>query len=491
MDHRPLSTPSLTRVNESALPWARKALLLALLLLTAACQEPDQLDAIRETGTLRVVTRNGPTTYYQDRSGPTGFEYELARRFAQELGVELEIRTEHSLEAVFQAVERGDADLAAAGLMATAQRRSRLAFSLPYMDVEQFVLYRRGTPRPRGPTDLIGKRIHLLAHSAHVEALHALQRQHPDLLWVESTDVETVDLLDMLDEGSIDHTLVHSNEFLANRGFYLDLNTAFALEPAGELAWALPQGERSARLREAVNHFMARQVRLGLVDQLIERFYSHSEDNSQVDSLTFTRALASKFPPYEELIQTVAQEHDLDWRLLAAISYQESHWNPQARSPTGVRGMMMLTLPTAQAMGVSNRLDVEQSLRGGARYFRQVHRRIADTIDEPDRTWFALAAYNVGLGHLNDARQITAEQGGNPDRWADVKERLPLLSRRKYYENTRFGYARGSEPVHYVQNIRHYYNLMTWTDLARDRTPPPQSMDQYLPEAVKAALDAL
>lgn len=469
---------------------SRVALLMAAMLATA-CQEPDHLDAIREAGVLRVVTRNGPTTYYQDRHGPAGFEYELALRFASELGVELEIRTEHSLEALFQALERGEADIAAAGLTITPERRTRLNFSTPYMDILQYVLYRRGETRPREPADLIGKRLHLMAHSSHAETLRQLQKEHPQLLWVESTDVETVDLLDMLEDGVIDHTVIDSNEFLANRSFYLGLGSAFPLGPPSQLAWAMSRSDSSQRLHQEVDRFFTEQIGQGRINQLIERFYSHSEDNNQVDSQTFTRALSMKLAQYESLIKSVAQEYELDWRLLAAISYQESHWDPLARSPTGVRGMMMLTLPTAQAMGVTNRLDAEQSLRGGARYFRQIHRRIAPTIEEPDRTWFALAAYNVGLGHLNDARAITAEQGSDPDRWADVKKRLPLLARRKYYQHTRYGYARGSEPVNYVQNIRHYYNLMTWPDLARERTPPPQSMDQYLPDMVKTGLNAL
>lgn len=466
--------------------------LIGLLSVAAGCgEEPDHLDAIREEGVLRVITRNGPTTYYQDRNGPTGFEYELARRFAERLGVDLEIRTEHSLEALFRALEEGRADLAAAGLTKTPERRNRVAFSEPYMEIEQYLLYRRGEPRPRTVQDLIGKHIRVMADSSHAEYLRELQAEHPQLLWVESSDVETVDLLDLLQEGEIDHTVIDSNEFTANKGFYPGIGIGFTIGTPSELAWALGRGGNNQRLREQVNAFFGELRQNDTIEQLIERFYSHSEDNSQIDSRTFTRALEYKLPRVEELIQRVAREYKLDWRLLAAISYQESHWNPRARSPTGVRGMMMLTLPTAKAVGVTNRLDAEQSLRGGARYFRQIHQRIPQDVVEPDRTWFALAAYNVGLGHLEDARVITQRQGGDPDRWTDVKERLPLLERHQFYSKTRFGYARGREPVNYVQNIRHYYSLMTWSDLARQRTPPPQSMDQYLPDPLRTELNAL
>jgi membrane-bound lytic murein transglycosylase F len=161
-------------------------------------------------------------------------------------------------------------------------------------------------------------------------------------------------------------------------------------------------------------------------------------------------------------MQDVALKNGLDWRLIAAISYQESHWRPRAKSPTGVRGMMMLTQPTAKEVGVTNRLDAQQSLEGGAHYFLKLHQRLPEEIQEPDRTWFTLAAYNVGWGHLEDAREITHFQGGDANRWVDVKERLPLLERKEWYKYTKHGYARGNEPVTYVQRIRHYYEVLAW-----------------------------
>ncbi|MEH6635710.1 MAG: transglycosylase SLT domain-containing protein, partial [Halioglobus sp.] len=168
----------------------------------------------------------------------------------------------------------------------------------------------------------------------------------------------------------------------------------------------------------------------------------------------------------------------------AAIAYQESHWNPQAESPTGVRGMMMLTLPTAKEMAVSDRLDAGQSLRGGARYLKNIRRRLPDDITEPDRTWLALAAYNIGLGHLEDARVITDRQGGDPDLWLEVMERLPLLQKSKYFQNVRYGYARGLEAATYVQNIRHYYSILQWQDIPDNKALPPLRSEDYLPDVI-------
>jgi membrane-bound lytic murein transglycosylase F len=160
-----------------------------------------------------------------------------------------------------------------------------------------------------------------------------------------------------------------------------------------------------------------------------------------------------------------------DGRLLAAIGYQESHWDPAAISPTGVRGLMMLTRNTASVLGVEDRIDPAQSIPGGAKYLEQLKARLPSSIKEPDRTWFALASYNVGYGHVQDARAITEQMGKEPDLWAHVKDNLPLLAQHSWYSNTRHGYARGWEPVMYVENIRNYYDILVWLTEGDDSKP--------------------
>jgi membrane-bound lytic murein transglycosylase F len=162
------------------------------------------------------------------------------------------------------------------------------------------------------------------------------------------------------------------------------------------------------------------------------------------------------------LFKAEANKYNIDWRLLAAIGYQESHWRSEAVSPTGVKGLMMLTKKTAKQLGIKDRTDPAQSIAGGALYFKQRLKKIASHIQEPDRTWFALASYNVGFGHLKDAQKLTKNNQGNPDKWMDVRKTLPLLSQKKWYKQTRYGYARGKEPVRYVENIRSYYDLLIW-----------------------------
>lgn len=453
-------------------------------LLTACDKNPGLVD-IRDQGSITVITRNGPTTYYENKDGATGFEYELAKLFADYLGVELNIVVVHTLDDVFKALDKNQVHLAAAGLTITPERRQRFEFSPPYMDVQQHLIYHKGNRKPGSVEDILNSRIMVMANSSHAEILGQLQLEKPALEWRTATDVETIDLLDMLMDDELDYTVIDSNDYIANRGFYLKLKIGFDLGKPGKLAWALPGNTDNTNLRKELVSFFKEIEDNGKLHQLKERFYSHSNQINQIGSRTFTTAVENKLPEFQPLMEKVAREYNMDWRLLASISYQESHWNPAAKSPTGVRGMMMLTRPTAKEMGVKNRLNIEQSLRGGARYFNKIAQRVPERIPEPDRTWFALAAYNVGMGHVEDARIITQQQGGDPDKWADVKNHLPLLRKHRWYRNTKHGYARGDEPVTYVQNIRHFYNLLTWTDVTKNRKPPPKKVDQYLPDMLK------
>ena len=474
-----LLTPSLRRIST-----------LLCIICLSACQPEPETNNIKDQGVLKVISRNGPTTFYEDKNGMTGFEHELVRLFAEHEGLKVELQTVYSLNDIFSALEAGDAHLAAAGLTITEARKQRMAFGPPYMDVKQYVLYHNRDVRPKRPEDIINSRILVMANSSHSEILSSLGKAHPNLDWNSATDVESIDLLDLMMAGELDYTLMDSSEFIANKSFYPRIKIAFEVGQSGKLAWALPI-KHSDYLANALKKFFNKIDADGTLTQLEERFYSHNEQLSQIDSRTFARAVEKKLPRYADLIQSVAQQHHIDWRLLAAISYQESHWNPRARSPTGVRGMMMLTLPTAREMKVKNRLDAQQSLDGGARYFKKTLRLIPDSIKEPDRTWMALAAYNVGRGHLEDARIITQKRGGDPTKWNDVKKNLPLLSKRRWYINSKHGYARGKEPVQYVQNIRHFYNYLEWSELSKNRTPPPKQIDQYIPSNLQQPFNAL
>jgi membrane-bound lytic murein transglycosylase F len=256
---------------------------------------------------------------------------------------------------------------------------------------------------------------------------------------------------------------VDSNIFSLNSQFYPRLASAFALPDRQPHAWAFMPGDDDSLVERARSFFRL----IGENGQLAAIRDRYSETGNHLDRVgmfQFMKQVRDRLPPLMPAFQEVADAYDLDWRLLAAIGYQESHWDPHATSRTGVRGIMMLTQRTAAQLGIADRLDPEQSIEGGARYFRRMHRRIPNRIAEPDRTWMALAAYNMGWGHLEDARVLTQKQGGDPDKWHDVNQRLDLLSQEKWYRQTRYGYARGYEAKQYVENIRSYYDTLMWMD---------------------------
>lgn len=433
-----------------------------LLAMLGGCEQPSRLEQIRDEGVLRVVTRNTPTTYYQDRHGDTGLEYELAKRFAESLGVRLEITTTPTLDALYSLLGTPDGPhIAAAGLTINPEREGQVRFAKPYLETTPQVVYRRGNRQPRDITDLYGKRIMVIKGSTLADQLRQLQQEHPDLVFEESDNVEVVDLLRLVNDNEIDHALVYSNELVVNQAFYPAVHVGFDLDSPRPMAWVLPEEDDDTLLVE-VEAFFEKIKSDGTLDQLIERFYGHSDVLDYVGARAFARHMQQRLPRFETYFRQAADQYALDWRLLAAMAYQESLWDPDARSPTGVRGLMMLTLPTAKFVGVTNRIDPKQSIFGGARYLVWVRDQLSTDIPEPDRTWFALAAYNVGLGHLNDARILTRKNGRDPDRWIDVKDHLPLLAKKQWFTQTRHGYARGGEPVHYVQNIRRYYEILQW-----------------------------
>ena len=473
------------------------ALRLSVLVLLASAlvsgAEPSALERVLQSGTLRVISRNGPTTYYEGPNGYTGFEYAIAREFADSLGVKLEVVETEDLAHILDAVGSDDGEFAAAGLTVTEKRKQKVRFTSPYFDVTQLLVYQSGQARPESPKDLVGKKIVIIANSSHAERLRELRRSLPELDWEEVFDLEPVELLELVQKGKIDYTIVDSNAFELSSSRYPKVRVAFKISAPQHLAWAFPRGVDNS-LFDKANEFFARIKASGELATLRETFYGHTREMDYGDSLLFAKRLNSRLPRWKKIIKAAAENADIDWQLLAAVSYQESHWNPRAVSPTGVKGFMMLTQTTAEEMGIDNRLDGSESITGGALYYRKTYDRIPQRIAEPDRTWLALAAYNIGFGHLEDARKLTQARGGDPDKWNDVKDNLLLLAKRKYYKHTDHGYARGWEAVSYVQNIRNYYSIIAWHEqqlekqelaLSEEKNSSYETVSNTVTDAVK------
>lgn len=422
--------------------------------------ESPSLSRILQRGYINVGTVFGPTNYYVKADGFAGFEYELAKKYADTLQVELRIIPSYSLDELFIKLNTGEVDLLAAGLAVTDKRLKRFRFAPTYETVSQKLVFKQGKIRPRKIADLTGN-LMVTSGSSYVENLDKLKRKYSKLSWQETNEYDSEELLEKVLNEEIDYTIIDSNSLAVNRRYYPEISIGFSINKPEELAWMVSKNSADDILASLIE-FFGKVHHDGTLLALDDKYYGHIEKFDYVDTRTFIKSVETTLPTYQSLFEKYAQ--DIDWRLLAAISYQESHWRPHARSHTGVRGMMMLTLATAKQMGIKSRLDAEQSIKGGAKYFKRMIDKMPDRIPAPDRIWFALASYNVGFGHLNDARIITQRQGGDPDRWVEVKKRLPLLQQKKYYKNTKYGYARGEEPVRYVENIRRYYDTLVWLD---------------------------
>jgi membrane-bound lytic murein transglycosylase F len=438
---------------------------LLLIVTLAGCGWSDDepsgstLEAIQESGELRVLTRNSPTTYYYGRHGEQGLEYDLAKRFAAELGVELRLVVIEDIGELLDALADGKGHLAAAGLTITPNRRERFDFGPSYQNVQQQVVCRRGGEVPRDWKDLAGVDLLVLSDTSYVERLREIKQVMPDLEWRETGRLSTEQILKRVWRGEVDCTVADSNIVALNQRYYPELVVAFPITEEQQLAWALPK-EADALQAKLETWFGELEDRRELA-AIRDRYYGHFHIFDYVDIATFQRRIKSRLPRYKHLFRRAARDYPaFSWELLAAQAYQESHWYPRAKSPTGVRGMMMLTLTTARSLGIRNRLDVRNSIRGGAEYLARMWERLPESIEEPDRTWIALAAYNVGMGHIWDARRLAERFNRDPDSWNALKEMLPKLSQRKYYKTLPYGYARGTEPVKYVRRIRQYFQIL-------------------------------
>ena len=444
--------------------------IVATLLLGTCSQIPTVLEQIIRDGELRVVTRNLPSAYYLGASGPQGPEYDLASRFAAELGVKLYIYSVPNVGDVLRELQSHRAHIAAAGLTRGVLLPEYTGFGPPYQQVREHLIFRQGAARPRSIAQAIDAHIEVVGGSSHAATLEQLRLGTPNLSWVENPSAETEELLYRLSRREFDYTVADSNEFAIGRAFHPDIRIAFDLSGGKPLAWAMDTRDTSL-LRRVTAYFASLKAE-GRLAAILDTYYGDTDRFDYIQSRVFMDDTEARLPQYRHWFREAANQVGVNWRLLAAIGYQESHWVPSATSPTGVRGLMMLTEATARALGIADRLDARASIFGGAQYFVRMRNQIPSRIPEPDRTWMTLAAYNVGIGHLEDARILTQMHAKNPDSWNDVREHLPLLTQTKWYSRVKRGYARGWEPVRFVENIRSYMDILDW--VAADTGPAAQ-----------------
>jgi len=433
-----------------------------LLLSLAACGEIDGSDAaeeLRKRQSLTVLTLNTPTTYYIDRTGaPEGYEYRLTEALGQSLGLDIDYELKTSIEDILAGLRNGEGDMAAAGLTATAVRSEDFLLSPAYLDITEEVICRRRGLIPESVDELSAASLLVPAQSSYVDTLSELKRDYPDLTWETLPESGTEGVLEAIWMRRADCTVADSNIVAVNRRYYPELEVAFALPADKELVWLMPQS--ATTLARYLDDWIPAQRKNGLLKDLDERFYSYIPVFDYVDVQVLKRRIRQRLPQYWPVFRDAARQHDLPAAFLAAQSYQESHWNPRAKSPTGVRGIMMLTLDTARRVGVTSRLDATQNIFGGAKYMRDLIDRLPQDIPVDERKWFALAAYNLGMGHLLDARALADRRGIDKNTWHDLRTILPELGHKDVYKTLKYGYARGTEAVRYVRRVRNYWDIL-------------------------------
>jgi len=461
--------------------------IVATTLVLGSCGKPQSvLQQMRARGELRLVTLNAPTCYYLGPHGPQGFEYRLAAAFAQQLKLRLVVRAVANEGAMRAALAEGSADLAAAQISSDARWQAVGVPTASYAEIPQLVVESRGKALARDIASLRDTHVVVRAGSPQLVLLQSIRgRITPELSWTALL-ADQSDPLDLVNRGDADYAVVDANEFEFARHLYPEARVAFALPDTRSVQWVARSG--ATDLAAAADRFFAGARESGELADIERDADIESRTFDYQDAHQFQADIVHRLPELQSLFEEAAQDTGLDWRLLAAVGYQESKWQSEAASADGARGIMMLTTDAASAVGVNDRANRRENILGGARYLAQVIAAIPRHIAEPDRTWLALAAYNVGYGHLEDARVLAQMHGKNPDSWDDVREQLPLLAQAQWYTRVKRGYARGWEPAKLVEQVRQYLAVLEWLGADRlARSDASIDAPLFVPSDVTAA----
>lgn len=451
-------------------------LAMALALAVGGCDSPNAPDWLRRplhpprvTGELVVLTVRGPTTIHDAPGGYVregehnfaGYEHDLAELFARELGAKSRYVVLRSQGELLQALEKGLGHIAAAGLAQSDDLKGKLEFGPSYKSIQYQIIFRSVEKRPPSLNEAVGKKIAVVADTPAHDLLRELTVTYPGIILdVLPHDTDSEETLKRVKAGTSDFAIASALGFSVNKRLYPELAAAFNVGRELKVAWAYSK-VTDADLRQSVSLFFDKMRRNGTLDRLQDRYYGHTSRIQPIDAEAIIAKSQSLLPKLRAHFHEAQELTGIEWRLLASIGYQESHWDPLATSPTGVRGLMMLTEDTADRMKVKNRLDPRESIIGGAKYIGLLRDTIPPRIPEPDRTWLALAAYNQGFGHLEDARILTQRLRMNADSWLDVRKAYPLLRDPKHNESLKYGFARGDEAVQFVENVRNYYDILS------------------------------
>lgn len=452
---------------------------IAYVLLHVAPLAP-QLRPPEREGELLMLVRPGPGTFFTGPDGKaSGFDADLARLVAAEMHLPLRFVTATTPTQLLDDIAEGIAHLGAGGLYRPLPEHppsgrtsaapgaaesegddplARVMWTTGYYAVEPVLIYNADGFKPSGWKDLEGETVAYIPNTGLDSQIAAVRAAHPEVKW-EALDLPSAEaLIAQVSDGRAGYAVVASSDAAVARNIYLLYDVAFPVGGKREFAWAV--APRFAELRATVDALIAKLRRNGTLARLAERYFTHTRQVQRIDAAVFQERIRTLLPEYRALFQAAQSASGVEWRLLAAVAYQESQWDPNATSETGVRGLMQLTEDTARDLGVLDRLDPKTTVVAAARYLRDLKAKLPERIQEPDRTWLALAAFNIGIGHLEDARVLAQRQKLDPDQWSDVKKALPLLALPEYADQAKNGYARGGMPVVFVDRVRAYYDVL-------------------------------
>jgi len=415
------------------------------------------LEDILEVGEITVYTRNNANCYYLYRGQAMGFEYDLAKAFADYLGVKLKVRIAEKWEGMIPALMKNKSSFIAASMTIMPEREKWISFSNGYMPIQQYVITHRTNRSIKCPDDLAGKIVHVRAGTSYEERLKLLKAKGIDLEIKLHNDLPTEELIRQVAEEEIEMTIADSNIALLNQKYYHKAVLACSINEQEFLGWAVNRNAQN--LLSQINCFFKLIKENGKFDEIYNKYYVNIDDFDFVDLRAYHRRLKSRLPKYKKIIMEAADYHGLDWRLIAAQMYQESHFNPRALSSSGARGLMQLTRSTARSLGVKDILDPKQNINAGVRHLKNLYTYFKNAKDS-NRLFIALAAYNVGQGHIFDARDIARAMNLDPDKWSSLSTTLLLLTHPKYNKKARYGYCRGTEPIEYINKITMYYDIL-------------------------------
>ncbi len=454
----------------------RSLLLLPLLALVACDPSPNTATAISaETpasysrkvsnqpfSVLTVAFCADPANWFLTGVGSfSGFEYDLLNAFSEEVQMTMRPNAAADNDDLLYKINHAQTSISA-GLYRPAEvlDSKKLVWTNSFYATEALLVYNTDVRRPRNFAQIDGDTVIYLKNPGMEALVEEFAEQYPNVFWQGIAAPSEDAILELIDSGVYSYALVGEHQADLAHNIYFNFAEAFSTQHQVEMAWALPANK--AYLRDVLNDYIARAKESGLINDLAERYFHHPRQVNRNDAGAFQARIRDDLPEFKDLFLRAQEASSVEWRLLAAVAYQESRWDPLARSETGVRGFMQITLDTAKHLGLdaADRFDAERSIHAAAVYLQQLKNRLPTEIAEPDRTWLTLAAYNIGLGHVEDAQRIARQKGLNPYLWKDVRKTLPLLAQSEYYQSARYGYARGGMPVAYVDHVRAYYDIL-------------------------------